>query len=376
MHHHFPLKGANGMPHIFCGELFKSWMNLIISTVLLAALGHPAGMHGNKVNSPVFASSRVIRVSGSIYKIRIIRCQLSQVKIKVGLARGCVGRTESLGGIALRYHAIAAIDGCFFEAYDQSLFKNPDHTLITDGQVVHIGNVGTLIGFESSGNVFMGLLPLHVLGERQWGANHKLGWFAYWINQYPSLSSTITLFTPFWGASTDVPGGVQIVVNNGMVSHIGYGPQAIPSNGYVIYLGGTCENMAHEFYAGQSLSYSVLTENGKNTTLSKIQEGLGCGPRLIQDGKIVLDPESEGFTSPKILYQSGQRSAVGVTKNNDLLLVTSDGTMREMARIMQSLGCQQAMNLDGGASSGLWYKGKYLTRPGRNISNALLVIPR
>lgn len=169
---------------------------------------------------------------------------------------------------------------------------------------------------------------------------------------------------------------MQIVVNNGIVSHIGYGPQAIPSNGYVIYLGGTCENMANEFYEGQSLSYSVLTENGKDATLSKIQEGLGCGPCLIQDGKIVLDPESEGFSSPKILYQSGQRSAVGVTKNNDLLLVTSDGTMRDMARIMQSLGCQQAMNLDGGASSGLWYKGKYLTRPGRNISNALLVIPR
>jgi hypothetical protein len=31
-------------------------------------------------------------------------------------------------------------------------------------------------------------LPLHVLGERQWGANHKLGWFAYWINHTHHLA--------------------------------------------------------------------------------------------------------------------------------------------------------------------------------------------
>lgn len=34
------------------------------------------------------------------------------------------------------------------------------------------------------------------------------------------------------------------------------------------------------------------------------------------------------------------------------------------------------MNLDGGASSGLYYNGKYLTAPGRKISNALIVTYR
>lgn len=32
------------------------------------------------------------------------------------------------------------------------------------------------------------------------------------------------------------------------------------------------------------------------------------------------------------------------------------------------------MNLDGGASSGLYYSGKYLTAPGRSLSNCLVVI--
>lgn len=40
---------------------------------------------------------------------------------------------------------------------------------------------------------------------------------------------------------------------------------------------------------------------------------------------------------------------------------------------MKKAGAYQAMNLDGGASSGLYYNGKYLTTPGRKISNALVV---
>jgi len=37
---------------------------------------------------------------------------------------------------------------------------------------------------------------------------------------------------------------------------------------------------------------------------------------------------------------------------------------------MQKLGAYNAMNIDGGASSGLYYKGKLLTIPGRDLSNA------
>ena len=40
---------------------------------------------------------------------------------------------------------------------------------------------------------------------------------------------------------------------------------------------------------------------------------------------------------------------------------------------MKNLGATDAMNFDGGASSGLYYKGKYITTPGRNIPVTLLV---
>jgi exopolysaccharide biosynthesis protein len=110
---------------------------------------------------------------------------------------------------------------------------------------------------------------------------------------------------------------------------------------------------------------------------SRAEEILGCGPTLVRNGEIAVYPESEEFQDPKILTMACGRSAVGITQSGHLIMITCGGaTITQLAEIMLELGCSDAMNLDGGASSSLIYDGRYLTAPGRNISNALLVIPK
>lgn len=105
-----------------------------------------------------------------------------------------------------------------------------------------------------------------------------------------------------------------------------------------------------------------------------IEGAIQAGPRLVKDGAVDVNVVEEGFRDPKILTGGGARSAIGITKNHELLFVTSSGaTIPQLAEIMKQAGAVQAMNLDGGASSGLYYNGKYLTTPGRKISNALIV---
>ncbi|MNO77282.1 hypothetical protein D3C76_683850 [compost metagenome] len=105
-----------------------------------------------------------------------------------------------------------------------------------------------------------------------------------------------------------------------------------------------------------------------------IEGGLQAGPRLVVNGKVALDVKNEGFRDPKILTGSGARSALGITQDHKLILLTTGGaTIPQLAEIMKQAGAYQAMNLDGGASSGLYYNGKYLTTPGRKISNAIVV---
>ncbi|MCS6830178.1 MAG: phosphodiester glycosidase family protein [Armatimonadota bacterium] len=295
------------------------------------------------------------------------------MQVKIGLAKGLVGRVEPLDGIAQRYGASIAINGSFFDAYTSNPIKNPHHTLITDGTIVHKGNVGCIIGFSRYNEVRIDRLQLSI-----WGTVGYREWYAYWINRFPESANTATIFTRYWGTETGLKDGVQIVVSGGVVRSKGSGSQFIPPDGFVLYLRGEPNSLAERFRVGYRASYDVVRSDGREDRFwSNVQEALGCGPTLLTNGSIAYDPVSEGFRHPKILTLSGARSAVGVTQDNQLLLVTCrSATVRQMASVMKALGAYHAMNLDGGASSGLWVRGRYLTRPGREISNALLVFDR
>jgi exopolysaccharide biosynthesis protein len=83
------------------------------------------------------------------------------------------------------------------------------------------------------------------------------------------------------------------------------------------------------------------------------------------------------------------RSAICVDNLNRVLFVAIDGRyslsdglfMSEIADVMQSLGCTNAMNLDGGGSTNLYANGKTINRPSdatgpRPVVSAILVRDR
>lgn len=101
---------------------------------------------------------------------------------------------------------------------------------------------------------------------------------------------------------------------------------------------------------------------------------LAVGPTLICGGKLVVVPKQEGFRSG-VHYSKRLRAAVGITKANKLLLVTTTHKvyLGSLARAMRSMGCLDAATLDGGSSVGLYCKGKLLVNPSRGMTNCLLV---
>lgn len=94
-------------------------------------------------------------------------------------------------------------------------------------------------------------------------------------------------------------------------------------------------------------------------------EVMTAGPLLIRN-KNPLGLHSEYKTKHP-------RTAVGLTENNHLILLTVDGrhaeaagmTIPELTRLMQALDCTDALNLDGGGSTTLWIPGK----PHRGVVN-------
>lgn len=101
---------------------------------------------------------------------------------------------------------------------------------------------------------------------------------------------------------------------------------------------------------------------------------LCCGPTLLIGNQMRLHPRAEGFRDPH-LYMRMNRSALGTTKPGKLVLVTTRTgvTLHQLATIMKSLGAVNAINLDGGASSALYYRGRIVTAPGRKLTNILCV---
>jgi Phosphodiester glycosidase len=128
---------------------------------------------------------------------------------------------------------------------------------------------------------------------------------------------------------------------------------------------------------------------------------LQAGPMLVAGGAKVFDPvaDTEGFRAgahqfdPDITDGRHPRAALGLVDGRIVAVVTDGRSYRdsglalgELAELMLALGCEDAMNLDGGGSTTLISGGRLRNQPrgdcevpepgGRPITTALLFLPR
>ena len=300
----------------------------------------------------------------------------SGLKPKIALANGQVGTTQSLADMAKANNAVVAVNGTFFSAYEG--IPVPWNQLIKDGQVVHIGNTGSAFGFTKDGQVKMERLRIKISGSTEGSFKYPNNWYAFGVNHWPSETGNLAfLFNSAWGKNLGFSHGTNIVVADGRVTKIGENEDVeIPANGFVISLHGSEKYLANRFQLGTTVDYEVSYTNleGKEVDWTDVITAVGAGPSLIKDGRIIVNPAAEGFTEDKILTQSLTRSAIGVNPQGDIILINTVANMQTLAEIMKELGAVQAMNLDGGASSGIYLNGSYLVKPGRDLSNALIFV--
>jgi hypothetical protein len=109
----------------------------------------------------------------------------------------------------------------------------------------------------------------------------------------------------------------------------------------------------------------------------KLVDAIGGGPGLLPE--LTASPEAfwdqASGRDPIGMNQPNARSAIGITANQEILLVMVAQTkiggginLPELGKLMQSIGAVKAMNLDGGTSSVLFYRDQlfYGKRNGSN----------
>lgn len=300
---------------------------------------------------------------------------------KVVLANDKFFSTESASSMVSRSKAYVAVNGAFFDnAGDNSAngsfvnngkilrifgstLKNPPPTFVIDSQgrasiqFMHIKQTVTRTGSDGKA------VKLENIGcNTNLGAND--GTRMIYTKEYGSKVP----FKIALGLEVDADGTVKRVYKNasGVV---------IPSSGYVI-VSRNPRGWGDDFYTAAKVGDKVdVAVKYEGSTTQDVKTVLGCGPTVVKNGKAYGNATTyanEGFSELKVTQGSVARMAIGVKKDGTVVIASTSGTLAQLSQVMVGLGCENAMNLDGGASKALYVKNAWSVSAGRALSNMLV----
>jgi hypothetical protein len=129
---------------------------------------------------------------------------------------------------------------------------------------------------------------------------------------------------------------------------------------------------------------SVAPGDVAEVALSDVVEAVGGGPMLLGPGALDLRAEDFAGTAPPVTFSQDEtfdtnllpRLGVGVTADGALVVAAVDGrnfdrapglTLRGTARLLAALGCEVAVNLDGGSSKRMVVGGRIVDLPSTEV---------
>ncbi len=210
----------------------------------------------------------------------------------------------------------------------------------------------------------------------------------------------LVLYTPAMGHSTHTAGGRELVLGaqgtglwlplrigrtyKARVREIrDKGDTPLAPGIMVLSIGPVLAPRLPRIAVGQTLAISTATA----PDLAGVRTAISGAPMLVRHGRQlkIPPPRSEDYEYTSRLERH-PRSAIG-WNGSSLFLVVVDGrqrdlsvgmTLEELASWLVRLGCDEAMNFDGGGSATLWYEGKVRNSPCdhylRTIANSLIIV--
>jgi hypothetical protein len=269
--------------------------------------------------------------------------------------------TAPLIQTAQNYLAVAAINGGYFNRNN----KLPLGAIRRDNQWISgpILNRGA-IAWNNKGQFYFGRLTLTETLTSNNNQNLPIillntGYVQNGISRYTSLWGTT--YTPLTENEN-----IIVVENNQVTNQLpggktGINAIPIPKNGYLLIF----RNQTPQLPIGTKIN---ITNTTSTPEFSRYPHIIGAGPLLLENRQIVLDGEAEKFGSAFMKSQA-VRSSICTLKTGNLIIAAVHNraggggpTLEEQAKLMQTMGCINALNLDGGSSTSLYLGGQLLDR--------------
>lgn len=298
------------------------------------------------------------------------------VTVKTALVGNTLGATDTFANIAAASGAAVVVNGNFFEAYNDSKF--PIGHVMADGEFLYGVSGLTAFGFTDSGEILVDRPGVFFFVE-----GGGCSWACYECNARSQNASNSVLYTPAFGQSVPFQcDGVATTVSGGVIQssrQVSAGDsEAIPRDGYVMFFGTGFAST--NYYRSPKVGTAVaMTPRLHGTSeesfpLDHVVSMISGAPRLVENGQICTTLEA-GFQEARFTTSVTPRTAIGKLANGKLVIVsTGAASIQQMRELMLQLGCVEAVNLDGGASTALAYQGKIVRSPGRQLTTTLQVV--
>lgn len=298
------------------------------------------------------------------------------VRVKTAMVRNTLGTTANFKDIVATSDAAVVVNGNFFEAYNQ--VPIPIGHMMVDGEFLYGVSGLNCFAFGEGGTVQTGKLSVFFYVE---GGGSS--WACYECNSSAQSSDLSVLYTPAFGPSVPITcAGVVTTVSGGVIQSsqtVAAGTTAaIPADGYVMFFGNGFAST--EYYrqpqAGASVTMTPRTipQDTSGIDLTGVTSIVSGAPCLVSGGQICTDLE-DGFNSDaRFTTATTPRTAIGRRTDGKLVIVsTGAATIQQLRELMHQLGCTDAINLDGGASTALAWQGKVIRPAGRELTTTLQV---
>lgn len=316
------------------------------------------------------------RITDEPNSIHIARFMPGQGRIVMAKAGKYSLGKETVSAISARENAILGINASFFEMRGDL--------------------AGIPVGMLKIRDAWYGIprFPRAALGWTEDGSECLIDqvameWKARFKDREESLSminaarkpGDFMLYTPAFNTSTLTDaGGLEIIVEDGKAAGSSSdGNSPIPRNGFVLSYGSDAAKEARVPETGTPVEIIYVfkpqhPEKAGDEDWKRMEHIVGGAGLLIWNGEPVgdylveeLDKQGNAFDTTK-----HPRTAVGIDGHGEWILVVVDGrqpgksigmSLGEVTGLMISLGCQFALNLDGGGSSTMYLDGKVVNSP-------------
>ncbi len=337
----------------------KRFFSLILLLTLLTGLSAGAeAIYTYEEEIPIAKSISLRRVesfyAGRNIAYSVIRADLSDKNTSLRLLKSEAGvdTLDTVSNLAkTEENVVAAMNGDFFSLHkgNKALSLGIE---VRDGELLSSPiNPTTMATVSYMDDILsMSYLDFHLMAVAPNGEYCEVRH----MNKHTAYFGDILLYTPAFGSLSPAPGGevLEVVVEDGKIREFrrNLPPVEIPENGCVLVVSeGVNMFFANNFAVGDPIRFDYyITPDVKDADAA-----FGGGAILVENGKALT-------TFSHTVDGYNPRSAIGTDESGKILyLVAVDGrqkssrglTMEELARLMQSLGCFTAVNLDGGGST-------------------------